>query len=127
MTDENRVKLGLIEWKRRIETKQNWHTPLGIVVALALALLTTSSFQAFGWLTADMVKGVLLTSLVMSVVWLGLTIVSACTAKGSSVDEFVEELKRGSTRIDMTTLLKAAASQVTVHPAESDTSQPSPH
>jgi hypothetical protein len=102
MIEESRAKMVLYDWKRRIENKSAWHTPLALGLAL-FATLTTSSFTDQSWASKGTLKGFFLFCFFGSLVWLGREFYRAKRSQSTSVDEFVADMKRGTERIGVET------------------------
>lgn len=99
MVEENRCYRVLSEWQDRIKRKAAWHTPLGAVISLA-SLLAVSEFKDLTWIQKGTLKGFFLFCFVGCVLWLLREIWRATQSGSSSIELFIADLKKGTTRHD---------------------------
>jgi K+-sensing histidine kinase KdpD len=91
ITTEDKVQLCLSKYLKRMERKQSWITPLGIVLAIALTLVT-SSFRDIG-LDAATWRAIFILGGIISIFWLVWSIKEAFQSK--KIGDVVAELKKG--------------------------------
>jgi hypothetical protein len=90
ITTEDKLRLCLSEHLKRMERKNSWITPLGILIAI-LVTLVTSTFKDVG-LSADTWRAIFIIAGVLSLGWLIWSIKEAW--KSEKIEDIVEELKR---------------------------------
>jgi hypothetical protein len=98
--EENRAYRVFSEWQTRIKSKSAWQTPLGLCVALALTM-ATSTFTDLSWISKGTLKGFFLFCLLGSFSWLVYEVTRALRGPSASVDDFIVELKKGTTRTEV--------------------------
>ena len=91
---EDKVRLCLRDHVTTLEKKAAWQAPLGVFLALLLALVTTDFKDAIG-VTKDAWHAFFLMALILSLVWLART--SYTAIKAPTLDEVVAVLKKGAT------------------------------
>ena len=102
VTTEDKIRLCLMRYLKGLEQKQAWVTPLSICITIVLTLLTTD-FKDFGFAKSTW-QAVFILGLGLSFIWLIVAIwqaVHSCT-----VDDIVEEIKKGSLPSDDSTEAK---------------------
>lgn len=92
ITTEDKVRLCLSEYIKRIEKKRGWIAPLGILVAIILTFVTSTFDKTFG-LEAALWKAFFIFGGLLSFGWLIFSIIQACRSK--KIEDIVVELKRG--------------------------------
>jgi hypothetical protein len=70
VTDENRVRLCMSNWKERIEAKRGWYTPLSLTVTLGFGLAATASFRDLFGFSKDVIQAAALIAFLISLGWL---------------------------------------------------------
>jgi len=118
MMDDNKIRIHMSEWKRRIDKKGAWHLPLGIFITLLYGSITGSFRDLLGF------PGIFWESLSLflwaaSGVWLAYAAVQSRRVNGDSMDDFIQELKRGATRVDFSASFVAAESTAKIIPPSS--------
>ena len=88
---EDRLRLRLMEHASALERKRAWVAPLGISIAIGLALLT-SEFKNFG-LPSSAWQAMFWMIEVAATVWLCVEVVRAIRAP--KIDDLIERIKRG--------------------------------
>lgn len=90
---EDRLRLVLKDHVELIEEKKAWHTPLGVLIAIAAAFVTAdfrdAYFNAATWRAVFLISGIL------SLIWLVKAIYRAATSL--SIDDIVSKIKARST------------------------------
>jgi len=92
ITTEDKVHLCLSKYLKRIEKKRSWITPLGILVAIVLTLVT-STFNDIG-LDAPTWRAIFILGGIISLGWLVRSIKEALQSQ--KIEDIVGELKKGS-------------------------------
>ena len=93
ITTEDKVRLCLAKYKNRLEKRKGWIAPLGILIAIILALVT-ATFKDYG-LESDVWTAIFIISAVLSFAWLVWSIFSA--RRSVNEEDVIAELKQGST------------------------------
>lgn len=89
---EDKLRLALIEHLDRVEKRKNWHTPLGILLAILLTFLTTD-FRHFGF-SKEVWNAFFILCLIVSTVWLAIALRQ--WAASTSIDTLVDIIKNSS-------------------------------
>ena len=93
ITTEDKVRLCLNDTLKTLGLRQAWQTPAGIVLTLAVTLVTASFQDKFG-LSQDMWHAVFFTSAIGCIIWLAATLFRL--PKSRSVDDVIVQLKAGT-------------------------------
>lgn len=98
LISDDKLKLKLIKFRQNRQAKFAWVAPFGIVLTLSLTLSTSQFRDTFG-LSPDTLKGVTITALIASVIWLIATIIQLIRylwryKNLSDIDAFIEEIKK---------------------------------
>lgn len=91
-TTEDKLRLALLDHLAKVESRNRWHVPLGVLAGLVPVFLT-SDFKQVANISKDSWQGAFLVLLVMNIGWLIWTIKDA--TKSVSVEELVERIKKG--------------------------------
>ncbi len=87
---EEKLKNWLQKYKKQLESKQSWKTPLATLIPLIFTLLTSTFKDVFGF-KAGQVKIFCFAAICVVIIWL---IKSGWTSyKSKSLDEMINELK----------------------------------
>lgn len=89
VTTEDKIRICLMTYLGRIESRNTWHTPLGIVLALGLTFLT-ADFKHF-YFSADTWRAFFFFALLSSFIWLIVTL--RRRQKAITIEEVVKKLK----------------------------------
>ncbi|MFA6284892.1 MAG: hypothetical protein WCT30_02530 [Desulfurivibrionaceae bacterium] len=87
----DRLKLVLVEHKNGFERRKEWHTPLGLLLTIVLAFITSTFKDALGF-KADTWCAFFLIGLLLSFAWLGRAVYIA--SKCPSMDDIVDKMKK---------------------------------
>jgi hypothetical protein len=91
-TTEDKVRLTLSDYLKKMEKKKGWLTPLGLVISLTLTLMM-SSFKDWG-LSADTWKAIFIIGDIASFGWLVYAIIESF--RSVDIDDVIAELKKHS-------------------------------
>ena len=91
---EDRLKLHLSDAIGKTEKKNGWIAPLGIMIALVLALVT-ADFKNFG-LKASVWQAIFVLSLILASCWLVYAVKQALKSEG--LDKLMEKIKASQNR-----------------------------
>jgi hypothetical protein len=111
--EESRARMVLSDWQHRVKDRSAWHTPLGLCIALA-STLATSSFTDQPWASKGTLKGFFFSCLLASVGWLIYELYRAGRSKSTSLDELITELKKGTRKIDLVALGQHAQGEMLI-------------
>ena len=87
----DRIRLVLFQHKNGFERRKEWHTPLGIVITIALVFISSNFQNALG-LKAETWNALFIIGLVVSIIWLLRAIYIAYKCPG--IDEIVNKMKK---------------------------------
>ncbi len=92
VTTEDKLRLCLVRYTRRMERRRGWLAPLGILLAFTLTLIN-SSFRDYG-LQAEVWKAIFIIAAVLAFGWLIYAIKAAWFSV--SEEDVIAELKKGA-------------------------------
>ena len=95
MVEENKCYRVFSEWRDRIRAKSAWQTPFGIALALGATLTTSSSATTLGLKKAHL-KLFFFFCFLGCLAWLVIEIVKGIKGKDASVENFIADLKEGT-------------------------------
>ena len=91
-TTEDKVRLTLNDYLKKMEKKKAWLTPMGLLISFTLTLMM-SGFKNFG-LSADTWKAIFIIGDTIFFVWLIVAIIQSF--QSVKMDEVITELKKHS-------------------------------
>jgi hypothetical protein len=91
-TTEDKVRLTLLNYLKKIEKKRAWLTPLGLMISLTLTLMM-SAFKNWG-LNADTWKAIFIIGDIASFIWLVYAVIESF--RSIKLDDVIAELKKHS-------------------------------
>lgn len=91
-TTEDKVRLILMDYLKKMEKKKGWLTPMGLTISLTLTLMM-SAFKDFG-LTADTWLAIFIIGDVVSAAWLVYAVVQSF--RSVKIDDVIVALKKHS-------------------------------
>jgi len=91
-TTEDKVRLTLADYLKKMEKKKSWLTPLGLMISFTLTLMT-SSFKDLG-LSAATWKAIFIIGVIGAFIWLIYSIIEA--SRSVKIEDVISELKKHS-------------------------------
>ena len=91
-TTEDKVRLTLIDYLKKMEKKKAFLTPMGLVISLTLTIMM-SAFKNFG-LNADTWKAIFIIGDAASAIWLIYAVIESF--RSVKLDDVIAELKKHS-------------------------------
>jgi hypothetical protein len=91
-TTEDKVRLTLADYLKKMEKKKSWLTPLGLMISFTLTLMT-SSFKDLG-LSAATWKAIFIIGVIAAFIWLIYSIIEA--SRSVKIEDVISELKKHS-------------------------------
>lgn len=91
-TTEDKVRLTLSEYLKKMEKKRGWLTPLGLIISVTLTLMM-SGFKDWG-LSADTWKAIFIIGDIASFIWFVYAVIESF--RSVKLDDVIVELKKHS-------------------------------
>ena len=98
VTTADKVRLVLRDAMQKIELRDAWKAPLGILVTLLVVLPAFNSLQDFLWIPKNVWQALLLLCTALSAVWLASSL--ARRKRAPTVEDILNNLRQPSSRID---------------------------
>jgi hypothetical protein len=91
-TTEDKLRLALMRYLKKMEKKKGWLTPMGLTISLTLTLMM-SAFKNWG-LTADTWKAIFILGDGASIIWFIFAVIESL--RSVKLDDVIAELKKHS-------------------------------
>jgi uncharacterized membrane protein len=85
---KDKIENILLKHLKNMNTQLGWVTPLGLTVSIALTLMTTN-FKDFANISASIWTAVFIIGLVLSIIWLIVSVVRAFIHRGKTTIEYL--------------------------------------
>lgn len=99
IVNQDRASLVFHKWRDKIKNKTAWHTPLALLVTVAVTL-ATAAFKDFAWISAGTLKGTFLAFLFCCLSWFFWEAGKAWQSKSASAEDFIADLAEGTKQTD---------------------------
>lgn len=96
MITEDKTFRCLTEWRKNVEQRDAWIAPVSLLASLVLAFVTADFKDAFN-VPKDTWRAIFMIGIFMSAIWTLVALVRvAKTSTGKSVEELLDQLKKGA-------------------------------